>query len=85
MFQTHNLLIIIIIQQSGSNISLGIHPTLSLKIMTFIFQILETTKILLREELNVGTVPTFKIHNIGKVPTFKMHNIGTPKIYDLWF
>ena len=30
------------------------------------------------EELNVGTVPTFKMHNIGTVPTFKMHNIAVP-------
>ena len=40
------------------------------------------------EELNVGAVPTskmhnkgtvttFKVYNIGTVPTFKMHNIGT--------
>ena len=29
-----------------------------------------------REELNVGTVPTFKMHNVGTVPTSKMHNIG---------
>ena len=27
---------------------------------------------------NVGTVPTFEMHNIGTVPTFKMHNVGTP-------
>ena len=33
--------------------------------------------------LNVGTVPTHKMHNIGAVPMFKMHNIGTPKFYDL--
>ena len=38
-----------------------------------------------REELNVGTVPMFKMHNIGTVPTFKMHNVGTLKIYDLYF
>ena len=31
---------------------------------------------------NVGTVPTFKMHNVGTVPTFKMHNIGTPLFYD---
>ena len=35
-------------------------------------------KILVREGLNLGTVPTFKIHNIGTVPTFKIKNIGTP-------
>ena len=29
------------------------------------------------EELNVGTVPTFKMHNVVTVPTFKMHNVGT--------
>ena len=29
------------------------------------------------EELNVGTVPSFKMHNIGTVPSFKMYNIGT--------
>ena len=34
---------------------------------------------------NIGTVPTFKMHNIGTVPMFKMHNVGTPKIYDLYF
>ena len=48
------------------------------------------------ECLNVGTVPTykmhnigtvlmFKMHNVGTVPMFKMHNVGTPKIYDLHF
>ena len=26
-----------------------------------------------RECLNVGTVPTYKMHNIGTVPMFKMH------------
>ena len=26
-----------------------------------------------RECLNVGAVPTFKMHNIGTVPMFKMH------------
>ena len=30
-----------------------------------------------RELLNLGTLPTFKMHNIGTVPTFKMHNKGT--------
>ena len=30
-----------------------------------------------REGLNVGTVPTFKVHNVGTVPTSKMHNVGT--------
>ena len=34
-----------------------------------------------REELNVGTVPKFKMHNVGAVPMFKMHNIGTPMFY----
>ena len=29
------------------------------------------------EGLNVGTVPTFKMHNVGTVPTFKMHNVVT--------
>ena len=29
------------------------------------------------EGLNVGTVPSFKMHNLGTVPTFKMCNIGT--------
>ena len=44
------------------------------------------------EGLNVGTVPTFKMHqegnvpkykthNIGTVPTFKMQNVGTVSIY----
>ena len=36
-----------------------------------------------REELNVGTVPTFKMHNIGTVPTFKMHNVGTVPTYKM--
>ena len=51
-------------------------------------------RLLKREELNVGTVPMFKMHNIGTVPTFKMHsvgtvptfkmqNVGTLKFYDL--
>ena len=43
------------------------------------------SQILLRECLNVRTVPTYKMHNIGTVPMFKMHNIGTPKIYDICF
>ena len=34
---------------------------------------------------NIGTVPKFKMHNVGTVPMFKMHNVGTPKIYDLCF
>ena len=29
-----------------------------------------------REELNIGTAPTFKMHNIGTLPTTKMHNVG---------
>ena len=29
------------------------------------------------EGLNVGTVPTFKMHNVGTVPIYKMHNDGT--------
>ena len=29
-----------------------------------------------REELNVWTVPTFKIHYVGTVPTSKLHNVG---------
>ena len=48
------------------------------------------------ECLNVGTVPTYKMHNIwtvptlkmnnvGTVPMFKMHSIGTSKIHDLCF
>ena len=39
-----------------------------------------------REELNVGTVPMFKMHNVGTVPTFKMHNVGTAptsKMYNI--
>ena len=32
-----------------------------------------------RESLNVGTVPTFKMHHVGTVPTFKMHHVGTIK------
>ena len=39
--------------------------------------------ILRREELNIGTVPTFKMHNVGTVPMFKMHNVETLKIYNL--
>ena len=31
------------------------------------------------ERLNVGTVPTFKMHNVGTVPTFKTHHVGTIK------
>ena len=27
--------------------------------------------------LNIGTVPTFKMHLIGTVPTYKMHHVGT--------
>ena len=38
---------------------------------------------LFREELNVGTVPTFKMHNIGTVPTFKMHNVGTVPMFKM--
>ena len=30
-----------------------------------------------REELNVGTVPTYKMHNVGTVPTLKMYILGT--------
>ena len=41
----------------------------------------------LREELNVGTVPMFTMHNVlGAVPTSKMHNVGTVptlKMYNL--
>ena len=32
---------------------------------------------------NIETVPMFQMHNVGTVPMFKTHNIGTPKIYDL--
>ena len=35
------------------------------------------------EGLNVGTVPTFKLHNVGTVPTFKMHNVGTVPTYKM--
>ena len=31
----------------------------------------------LRKWLNVGTVPTFKMHNVGTVPMFKMYHVGT--------
>ena len=31
---------------------------------------------LIRECLNVVTVPTFKMHNVGTVSLFKRHNIG---------
>ena len=37
----------------------------------------EVLSFLKRECLNVGTVPTCKMHNVGTVPMFKMHNIGT--------
>ena len=40
--------------------------------------------IIIREELNVGTVPMFKMHNIGTVPTFKMHNVGTVPTYKMY-
>ena len=30
-----------------------------------------------RKWLNIGTVPTFKMHLIGTVPTYKMHHVGT--------
>jgi hypothetical protein len=33
------------------------------------------------EGLNVGAVPTFKMHNIGTVSLFKMHNVGTVHTY----
>ena len=36
-----------------------------------------------RECLNVGTVPTYKMHNIGTVPTFKMHNIGIVPMFKM--
>ena len=36
------------------------------------------------EELNVGTVPTFKTHNIGAVPTFKIHNLGTVPTFEMY-
>ena len=32
---------------------------------------------------NIGTVSMFKMHNVGTIPMFKMHNVGNPKIYDL--
>ena len=37
-----------------------------------------------RECLNVGTVPTYKMHNIGTVPTFKMHNVGTVPMFKMY-
>ena len=40
-------------------------------------------KIFKREWLNVGTVPTFKMHNVGTVPTYKMHNVGTVPTYKM--
>ena len=30
-----------------------------------------------REELNVGTVPMFKMLNVGTVSSFKLYNLGT--------
>jgi hypothetical protein len=35
------------------------------------------TALKVRERLNVGTVPTFKMHHVGTVPTFKMHHVGS--------
>ena len=35
-------------------------------------------------ELNVGTVPAFKMHNVGTVPTSKMHNIGTVPTFKMY-
>ena len=32
-----------------------------------------------RVPLNVGTVPTFKMHHLVTVPTFKKLNVGTLK------
>ena len=36
-----------------------------------------------RERLNVGTVPTYKMHLIGTVPTYKMHLIGTVPMFKM--
>ena len=33
--------------------------------------------IVFRQELDVGTVPTFNLHHIGTVPMFNLHNVGT--------
>ena len=35
------------------------------------------SRISLRKRLNVGTVPTVKMHPVGTVPTVKMHPVGT--------
>ena len=35
------------------------------------------------EELNVGTVPTSKVHNVGTVPKFKMYNIGNVPMFKM--
>ena len=43
-----------------------------------------STNFLLREELNVGSVPTFKMHNIGTVPTFEMENVGTVPTFEMY-
>ena len=40
--------------------------------------------LILWEELNVGTVPTFKMHNIGTVPTTKMYNVGTVPTFKMY-
>ena len=47
--------------------------------MLYVFQLLANMNKIVkkRECLNVGTVPTYKMHNIGTVSTFRMHNIGT--------
>ena len=37
-----------------------------------------------REELNVGTVPTFNMHNIGTVPTSKLHKIGAVPTFEMY-
>ena len=44
----------------------------------------DTRSFFYREELNVGTVPTFKMHIIGTVPMFKMHNVGTVPTYKMY-
>ena len=38
---------------------------------------------MIREGLNVGTVPIFKMHNVGTVPTFEMYNIGTAPMFKM--
>ena len=37
-----------------------------------------------KQELNIGRVLTFKMHNIWAVPSFKMHNIWTVPTFKMY-